>query len=262
MKKLFILLSGIGLLCTGCNRYYYKPNAVNAPLFTGANQLHIAGDGMISNSENNTDGGNSYFFDVQAAYSPINHLGIIANYSTWAFRPTNLDFSTGNVDANAHLAEIGIGGYVTSGQGKAKFVADLYAGGGAGLLKSDVDMKARRFFIQPGIGMRHPAVDLAFNMRISSIKYYDFDDNGRGMNYLLDHNLYDPNRKERMDENNYLFWEPSFTVRSGYKFIKAQFQWALAADISNVRWNYNGSRFTFGLYFSLEDALDLAKKSK
>jgi len=263
MRNLSVLLIGILILGSGCNRYYYKPNAVNAPLFTDGNQFHLTGAGMIgSTDKDNSDAGNSYFFDVQAAYSPIKHLGIIGNYSTWAYRPDKPDYASGHVDANAHLAEVGVGGYIVAGQRKAKLVADIYAGGGGGSLTSDVDMKVRRLFIQPGIGMRHPAFDVSFNMRISNVKYSDLNDNGHGVGYLMDHNLIDVDRNRRIDEGSHFFWEPALTLRTGYKFIKAQFQWAFANEISNVTWRYNGARFTFGLQFALEDVLEIANSGK
>lgn len=263
MKKLLydVLVSSL-IFGSSCNRYYYKPNAVNAPMFTDGGQFHIAGAGMTSHFQENSGGGNSYFFDMQAAYSPIKHLGIIGNYSTYAYRPDNVDFAAGHVDADAHLAEAGVGTYIVGGKGRAKMVADIYAGGGAGSIMSDVDMKVRRVFIQPGIAMRHPAVDVGFNLRISNVKYTDLDDNGRGQSYLLGQNLFDPQRNKRIDDGSYFFLEPAFTVRAGYKFIKAQLQWVLATELSNVRWNYNAGRFTVGLHFSLEDALQMARESR
>ncbi|HTN47566.1 MAG TPA: hypothetical protein VL098_14540 [Flavipsychrobacter sp.] len=261
MKNLTLIVLGSVLFgASSCSRYYYKPNAVNAPLLTDKNQFHIAGAGSISSitDDDNSEGGNFSFFDVQASYSPVKHLGIIANYSTWAFRADNIDFSKGNVDADAHLAEIGLGTYMASGQGRTKFVADIYAGGGAGSLKSDVDMRARRLFIQPGVGFRHPAVEVGFNMRFSNIKYFDLDDHGRGTAYLTTQNLFDVQRNERIDDRSYFFLEPALTLRTGYKFIKAQFNWTLATELSNVRWNYSESRFTVGLQFNLEEALQLA----
>src|SRR5690606_30787236 len=152
----------LAVLTSGCSRYYYKPNAVNAPLFTGGNQFHIAGAGMITSeaysNTNKSYEGNLYFFDLQAAYSPINHLGIIGNYSTCAYRAHAPRPTAGQVDADGHLAEIGVGGSVTKGNGKSKLIVDIYAGGGGGKLASDIDMNVRKLFIQPGIGMRHPAV--------------------------------------------------------------------------------------------------------
>ncbi len=260
MKKIgYSVLASVLIFGSSCNRYYYKPNAVNAPMFTDGGQFHVAGAGMSSHVEDNNEGGHSYFFDVQAAFSPLKHLGFIGNYSTYAYRPDDIDYVAGHVDADAHLAEAGVGTYIVGGKGKAKMVADIYVGGGAGRVKSDVDMNVTRLFLQPGIAMRHPAVDVGFNMRISNVKYSDLDDNGRGIGYLTDQNLFDPQRNRRIDEGSYFFVEPAFTVRTGYRFIKAQFQWVLAAELSNVRWNYNGGRFTVGLHFSLEDALQMAK---
>ncbi len=262
MKKLYLVAVPVLLLASSCSRYYYQPNAVNAPMFTNGNQFHIAGSGSSSDYEVNGDGGKSKKFDLQLAYSPIKHLGVIGNYSTWSFRPDVIDFSKAHVDADAHLAELGIGGYLTSGQGFSKFVSDLYVGGGAGSIKSDVNMDVRRIFIQPGIGFRHPIVEVGLNMRISNVKFSNLDDNGRGVGYLEGRNLIDVQRNRNITEGSHWFWEPAITTRIGYKFIKAQFQWAFANEITHVPWNYDGSRFTVGLHLNVEDIIAMSQGKK
>src|SRR5262249_34071577 len=142
---------------SSCHRYYYKPNAVNAPLFTDGGQGHINLGGSIGGSSKQYDG-NTYFFDAQGSVSPVNHLGIIANYSTYAYRPDDPDIAGGNVNAHAHLLEAGVGGYYAKGR-KFKMVADGYVGYGGGLINSDVNMRVHRFFVQPGIGVRSPGFD-------------------------------------------------------------------------------------------------------
>lgn len=248
-----LLLSALTI--TSCSRYYYKPNGVNTPLFTGGNQGHLNLAGSIGSGDNT---GVTNFFDVQGSYSPINHLGIIANYSTYNYTPDNYDYANGRVDAHANLFEAGIGGYYAVGKKKVKMVADFYGGGGVGSIRSDVDMKVNRFFLQPGIGMRTPWVDVAFNLRYSNVKYRDFDANGRDDVYLKNQNLIDQ-RGRRMDANSYGFFEPAITVRAGYKFAKVQFQGVLSQNVNNVYWDYNPARFTVGFYLSVEEIFDIAK---
>src|SRR5260221_6385437 len=101
--------------CSSCSRYYYKPNAVNTPLFTEGGQAHLNLAGSFGGVSKEYDG-NTSFFDVQGSVSPVNHLGIIANYSTYAYRADKPDAASGNVDANAHLLEAGIGGYYSKGK--------------------------------------------------------------------------------------------------------------------------------------------------
>ena len=242
--------------CSSCHRYYYKPNAVNTPLFTDGGQGHINLAGSIGGGNKDYDG-NTYFFDAQGSISPVNHLGIIANYSTYSYHANDPDATNGNVNARAHLLEAGVGGYYAKGK-KFKMVADGYVGYGGGLINSDVNMRVRRFFVQPGIGVRSPGFDAAFNLRISNVKYSDFDAKGHDNEYLTQKNLINSEGR-RIDDKNYTFLEPSFTIRAGYKFAKVQLQMVLAQELTPVEWNYNAARFSAGFYFSIEDAIQGAK---
>jgi hypothetical protein len=245
----------LALLLVGCNRYYYRPNAVNAPLFTGGGQAHLAAGGIVSgdnssNSNGNKSSWNSTFFDLQASASPINHLAVLLDYSTYRYSTSNPD-ADGNVNASAHLLEGAIGGYYAKGR-KFKLVTDLFVGYGAGPIRSDVNMNVSRLFIQPGIGVHSPFLDAGFNLRISSVNYYRFDANGHDDAYLQDHSLIDGGGT-RIDGRTYTFAEPSFTLRTGYRFVKLQMQAVLAQNLNIVPWHYNAFMYTVGLYFSLED---------
>lgn len=247
---------------SSCSRYYYKPNAVNAPLFTDGGQAHLVVAGSVgSNSDIDYDNdGTRYVFDLQGSYSPVKHLGLITNYSTYRYTPDNPDFSRGIVDGKAHLLEFGIGGYYAKGN-RFKMVADCYAGYGFGKINSDVDLRIQRFFLQPGIGVRSSAFEAAFNLRMVSVKYNNLDAKGRSDDYLLQQSLIKTGGR-RIDNTSYFFAEPSFTVRTGYKFIKAQFQMVLSQEMTSVPWEYSPYRLTVGLYFSLEDAIAEAIKNR
>lgn len=251
----FALLCTAGIAATGCSRYYYKPTGVNAPMFTHGGQAHLNLAGNPFGGTDDGDNETTSFFDVQASYSPINHLAVMANYSTVAYRTLNPDPVTGRVDARANMLEGGIGGYYAAGKPKVKMVADLYVGGGSGNLSSDIDARVTKLFIQPGIGMRTPWVDVGFNFRFSNIQYSGVDDNGLGLGYLTGQGLYNPTTQRGIEDGSYTFFEPALTVRGGYKFAKVQLQLVLAEALTPVSWNYNHSRFTVGFYFSLEEAL-------
>lgn len=254
MNKLipFLLLSSF--LFSACNRYYYKPTGINDPLFTDGGQVHAA----FSGSSQEDDNDRSYFTDFQLGYSPINHIGLLGSYSTYAYRPYDKTVTP----ANAYIAEGAAGVYGAFGGNKAKMVIDLYAGGGGGSMNSDVNMNLRKLFIQPGIGMRSKVFDAVVNLRFSNIKYSDFDPRGKDSSYLYEHHLVDTISGKSIDKGSYTFYEPGITVRVGYKFVKAQFQAAFAVPVSLVSWHYNGLRFTVGLHFNLEDALAMGKATK
>lgn len=259
MKQYLYLLSLPLIFFTSCSRYYYKPNAVNTPLFTDGGQAHLAFCGSGGGTEDN-DGGTAYF-DVQGSYSPIKHLGIIANYSTYKFNADNPNPNSGNVDARAHLLEAGIGGYMPVGERKAKFVTELYVGGGGGKISSDVDMKIRRLFVQPGLGLHSPWVDASFALRISNVKFSDLNANGRSDDYLMQQDLISSDGR-RIDKGSYTFYEPCFTVRGGYKFAKVQLQMVISDNVSSVPWNYNPVRFTAGFYLSIEDIVEMSRSKQ
>ncbi len=254
MKQKYTLFFSLVMViaCSSCNRYYYKPNGVNAPLFTDGGQAHLNVAGSIGGNSGDYKG-TRYVFDLQGSVSPVKHLGIIANYSTYGYTPDNPDAMNGNVDGKAHLLEFGVGGYYAKGK-KFKMVTDCYVGYGGGQIRSDVDMRMKRFFIQPGIGVRSPAFDAVFNLRFINLRYDNFNAKGMSNDYLLQQNLVNSSGR-RIDNTTYTFFEPSFTVRAGYKFIKAQLQMVFAQEITGVPWHYNPSRYTVGLYFSLEDAI-------
>jgi hypothetical protein len=250
MKLIYLYLVASMLFLSSCSRYYYKPNAINTPLFTDGMQGHLVAAGSIGGDGD--DGDRTTFADLQASFSPIKHLGLIGNYSTYNYTPSS---STGT-PARAHLLEGGIGGYIPVGKRKVKMVAELYTGMGGGKLRSDVDMDVQRYFIQPGIGMRSPWVDAAFNFKWSFVNYSNLDDNGRGTSYLIDQQLMDMYGNNRIDKGTFTFLEPGFTVRGGYKFIKVQLQLAMSVPVSAIAWNYDPVRFTVGMQFSAEDLVD------
>ncbi|MBS1749111.1 MAG: hypothetical protein JST63_04360 [Bacteroidetes bacterium] len=259
-----LILTAILIVGSSCNRYYYKPNGVNAPLFTDAGQAHLNVAGSIGGG-NNIDNdieysGTRYAFDLQGSVSPIKHLGIIANYSTTKYIADNPDFVSGNVDSKSHFLEFGAGGYYAKGK-KFKMVLDCYAGYGYGKITGDIDIRMNRIFLQPGIGLRSPAFDAAFNLRLVNVKYHHLDTKGRDNDYLLQQNLINSGGR-RIDNTNYGFVEPSFTVRTGYKFLKVQLQMVIAEEMTSVQWHYSPYRYTVGLYFSLEDAIAEARNNR
>lgn len=260
-KNLLPLLYVVTLMSSGCVRYYYKPNAVNTPLLTEKNQLQAAVAGSSSNNDANANKGRSTLVDVQAAWSPLKHVGVIANYSHFSFRPETPDFIHGNQEARAHVLEAGAGGYYALGRHKVKMVTELYLGGGGGSIRSDVNMRFYRLFVQGSIGMRTPWADIAFSPRISRVRYTDFDDGGHDMYYLWQQELTTQDG-DRIDKHTYYFFEPCFTLRAGYKYAKVQVQCALADKISDVRWNYSVAWFTAGLYLGIDDLWKAANKNR
>jgi len=253
--QLFICLL-LMVYCTGCSRYYYKPNGANAPLLTDAKQLHLAGSVER--------GGDGPMVDAQAAWSPVKHLGIIADLSTFRHSEDSPDVPSGKVSASASMAEAGAGYYYAADYynkqgGKLSLVFDVYGGPGIGRLKSDINTGFTRLFVQPGLGVRTKFAEVSFNWRISDIHYFRFDANGHDDNYLRQQNLITGTGR-RIDHGSYVFSEPSVTLRAGYKLVKLQVQFVWANSWSNVPWNYNNSMVNIGLAFKTEEWKELFHK--
>lgn len=262
MKNLNILtLLALSLFTASCSRYYYKPTGVNVPLLTKQGDVHLDVNGSFSSESYNN--GNSYstnIIGVEASGSPINYLGLMANYYSYNFSTAIPDPASGNVNARATLADFGVGGYYAAGGGKIKMVVDLYGGWGLGNIRSDINADVTRMFMQPGIGMRSPWFDVAFTPRIVSVGYHNFSSNGRSNTYLEQQGLIDY-AGNRFDNRRYTFFEPTITMRAGYKFAKMQLQYVMSAPMTAKSWDHSPGRFSIGFYFSLEDVISTVRQA-
>ena len=227
------------LLFAGCSRYYYSPNGVNVPLLSHAGQVHL-------NYGNGSDG-DAALTDLQFGFSPLEHFGIMGGYSAFVYKEPSYNAQAGNVDARAHLFEIG-GGYYSLVDRKGLFLFDVYTGVGRGALFSDVNMKALRVFMQPGIALRSKIVEVSLNWRLCDVMYNHLDANGYTNDYLKSHNLMDQFGRT-INNKSYIFSEPALTVRAGYKGVKAEAQLVMTSAVSNVPWLYNSSTTKLGISF-------------
>ena len=203
---------------------------MNVPLLTNKNQGHIIISNGTADETKNTN--------VQLSFSPINHLGLMANYTTYS----------ADTNTTAYLGEGAMGYYYSYGN-KAKLVADIYAGYGTGKMHADINASVKRFFIQPGVGLRTKHFDMAFNVRLSNVSYYNVDPNGHTYDYLVSQNIAD------IDKRSYAFLEPCFTLRGGFSMIKFQIQFLGANALGNVPWRYEKGLTSAGVYVSIEDLL-------
>lgn len=251
---IYLCLIG-SILITSCNRYYYQPNAVNAPMLKDKNDIKLAIAGNLGADELDGMETTNGSINFQAAYSPVKYIGLMTNFTNYRYSFQEEDPSTGKVDAHASLFEGAVGGYypLIEKDNGLKLVADTYVGYGGGKLKSDVNMDFNRLFIQPGINLTFPFFDVGVAARISGIKYTNFDQNGMSAEYINSQNLQD------ITTDRHFFFEPALTMRGGYKFIKGQLQVVKSAAFENVNWNYDNTMATFGIYFSIEEFMKLKK---
>lgn len=221
-------------------------------MLADAGDVHITTSGSIDNN-NDASSGHS-MFNLQVAGSPVNNLGLIGGFTKYAYQVNGTpDPASGDVNAEASLGEFGIGTYtklLERSKGK-KLIAEAYGGVGFANIRSDVNMDLTRYFIQPGFTFRSYFFDTSFILRFTGLQYRNFDANGHDEEYLRSKSLLTGNNV-RIDKPFYVFVEPSFVMRGGYKFIKAQLQLTLASEVNRVPWRYNGSTLNFGVAFDIE----------
>jgi len=249
-RHLFVW-AAVGIFFSSCSRYYYQPNAVNAPMLKERNDLKIGLNGSFGSEDLNNATNTSTVLNFHAAYSPVKYVGLMTTFSNYRydFNESNEDPTTGDVDAHATLFEGGVGGYypLIEKDNGLKLIADTYVGYGGGKLNSDVKMDFNRLFVQPGLNLTFPYFDVGLAARISGIKYSNFDANGMNEAYVESRGL------TNIEDKRHFFIEPALTMRGGYKFIKGQIQLVKSAAFDNIEWNANSSMITLGVHFSLEE---------
>jgi hypothetical protein len=182
----------------------YVPNAVNTPLFTGQHQLH--GSGYIRNLT---------AWDVQTAFSPLDHFGIMANGSVGR---TDFLLAPELGQSKQEFIEAGLGFFGRLNPDN-NVHGDLYIGYGRGKIKSKsdffesiVNVNTRttgyfhRFFVQAAFGTPSGTNGPALSCRLTKIDYYKFKSKIAVV---------------REDESAY-FVEPALTIKFGpgpFKFV-------------------------------------------
>lgn len=212
MKRYLLLLTVIAF--TSCAPVYV-PNAINTPLFTEKHDASLQG----------SFGFNGY--DVQAAYSPFKHFGIMANTGFY------------NVNDDSHQFFEGGLGYYGDFETNGRY--EVYAGFGNGntilnnnILAERVSASYNRIFIQPAIGAKMNVFEASFAPRISYVNLYDL---------RLDNLTNTP--------TDALFIEPVVTAKVGYKYGKFFVQFGASLHTNDVLTIYNQPLiFNMGLNLS------------
>jgi len=195
----------------------YVSNAVNAPLLKEKGEVQLA----VTQT------------DLQAAVAVAKNVGIMVNgyYQNYT--------STNDYQHNGMLGEAGIG-YFTPLVGN--FIFESYVGGGAGKVHkqekftdqndnaymASFNANAAKLFVQPDIGFKSKYFDAVFSSRFSFVKYTSFTQNNYPQSELAD----DYVSNEQLTNPLFMFAEPAFTIRAGYKFVKLQFQYGVTVNMT------------------------------
>ncbi|MGN7720390.1 hypothetical protein [Chitinophaga sp. 22620] len=226
MKKIIrILLPVLAVLSmTSCSRDIYVPNQVNAPLLKEKNEFKA----------------NLSLSNWQAAYAITDNIGVMVN-GQYVNRAIFFDDDNDSdndddlfVDKNTRGGIIeGAVGFFKPVDTKKRAVFDVWAGYGNGAFKTldgnfnsapagtstagyTLRTKFNKFFVQPAFGLSHKVVEASFATRFSLVKFY-----GQSMGANVFEN--DENRRLNfmsLGDNVVPFFEPAFTVKVGYRYVK------------------------------------------
>ena len=224
--KQFLILSAIAsvLIITGCAPVYV-PTAVNSPMLSNKGEVQIVVNAGTSG------------IDPQLSVALSDHIGIMANGS---FMDEKSDSSD---DFHNHkFGELGLGYYTKIGD-KGRF--EVFGGFGIGNLKTKVssnswwgtesDVRYNKVFMQPAIGLTSKVFDFSFASRFVMVNYYQ--DAGADMGF---------------------FWEPVFSFKVGYKYVKAIIQVgpSITLNKNNFHFNYQPVIISLGLQATLNRRWD------
>ncbi len=240
MKKIFHIISlFISIAFASCNAFYV-PALVNTPMFEEKNETSI----------NASVGTNGYNF--QGAYSITNNLAFMANSKFIKKQSYGYHGESLNVSRNA---ELGVG-YYRKLIDEYKF--ELFSGIGyeENSLSFNVYNNAENnfykkynFFIQPSFGATSNNIEAVFSLKINSLTFHSnsFSGKYRDLPYTA-------------------FFEPAFTIRYGYKYIKLFNQLGMSVPylyqslfVHNFTYNTGFYAYQF-IYFSFGANIKIAPK--
>ncbi|QEH40711.1 hypothetical protein [Chitinophaga sp. XS-30] len=235
MKTVRLLLMALAVLAfASCSRqmHTYVPNPANVPLLKEKNEFKA----------------NLSLTNWQAAYAVSDNIAVMVN-GQYVWRNLLYDSdSDGDWLLDPHvrggLIEGGVG-FFKAVDSRQRAIFDVYAGYGNGSFKTldnefsadsirgntnyQLRTKFHKFFIQPTFGFSHKVVEAAFSTRISVVRFYDQtmgskvfeNDDVRRENFL------------KLGDKAMPFFEPTFTVRAGYRYIKWHGQLLISVPIND-----------------------------
>ncbi|MCC6725357.1 MAG: hypothetical protein IT258_12695 [Saprospiraceae bacterium] len=222
------------LLCLllGCTRTLYVPNAIHTPL------MSKKGDYSVNLNMRPVAPFNS---ELQTAYAPIDHLGLMANGSIMGYKSANNESAFKH-----HLLEAGIGTfgsfwennchqkimraecYLGTGFGRASVVDDY-----PGFFSSDTTVYTyegnyRRTFLQVGLGVRLKMVELSLATRFANVYFPRFTDYANGI-------------RTATGDYEFYTYEPAIRAAIGYKQLKFSLQLGFVESLTQDASDFNNA---------------------
>jgi hypothetical protein len=250
---LSVLIIAVALQLSSCSPVLYSTVGQNVPMFKEKGEFMLQG-GYAESYGNYTDAGG---VSVQAAYAVNNNYAITGSYyglKGLKEQGSYLGSSPSEWDSKGSYLELGGGKY---GSFNSKpFAWEAFAGLGLGSitnsqLKTNINMKLIKSFIQPSIGYISKYVDLILTPRIGLVSYTSHTSS-----------FVDPMISQQVDEffeknKNTLVFEPGITLRAGIKNVKLQLQYnysTFKTDLGNEENTpVNKDYFSIGFYILISE---------
>ena len=216
---------------------YYAPTATNAPLLANKDDISFSWSRGFSETKS---GGN-----LQAAYLPGKHVGIMTNYSY-----LHSD-NSGDDDSHQNRFEFGAG-YVN--KLSEHWLFESYGGLGFGKMSNQhytgfSTVKSSNYFLQPSIavGTKEQKVQLGFISRFNLVnfKLTDTTFNNDREPFVTDQ------MKLIVNDPVHIFWEPGFVFRAGWKTVTLQAGYQMSTDLTDNGLQYAKDHFSLGVVFRL-----------
>lgn len=238
MKYTSLLWIGIALMLSSCSHYYYVAPPKTVPLFKEKNEYRASIG--VGDAEEMT------ILDVQAAYSITDHIAISASYmKVWGGTKDAGNWGEGN------YYDVALGYYTPITD---LLMFEVFGGIGSSKQhhqyekdKGTSDLAFTNFYIQPTLGISLKRFDFAFSPTFSLVRF------GKVDQYLIAGALEKDKLNAIANNRNSVNFEPCFTVRGGFDYVKIQLQIMSSSNLSNPDQWYDFSRGSVGLQFAFAE---------
>ena len=219
---------------------YYVPSAPNTPLLSKKGDVNL---NLLRTATSPING-----FEVQAAYLPTKHIGILGRYSFAKDDEGYPDY------VRYKSFEIGAG-YVN--QFYKDFHFETYAGIGKGKIANThhtgfSNLNLTHYFIQPTLAVNNEmkTLQFAFVSRFNGVNFKVKD--------MTFNNLREPLNSAQFKSMNekpfHVFWEPGLVLRFGWKEFLFHTGYSYSSDLTNSDLHRSEGVFSFGASLRLNTA--------
>lgn len=271
-NHLFALSFLILLFSSSCkvtDQYYYAPSENNLLTLSKKNDLQLSG--TVSLSEKSIK-------NIQVGYSPIRHIGIIANYmrydNTNNVYPFEYSPDTWSNDNEMTSKSIAVGGYIFRKKPfllrpllpkkllpENGFLFDVYAGIGNGAIdrfyqdgRTEVNLRFNKWFVRGGVHYRFGSLGASYTFQYSQLNYTSLFVHANP--FMFPYDVF-----EELEDNNVVdTYASTFRIEYGIKYGKVIFShtnyWEELAFGENALRAYT----SLGVIFNIDEFFRKAEK--